>query len=576
MKAITRVLALLLVAIMMIGMFAGCKQTPPTTTGAPDGTTAGKDNTPTTVNKTNAHTLKVMVQNTIGGDYDMNKIDELEIWTYAKELMAAYGVTLELQVVEKDQYGTAVQTTLAGGLAEMPDLIFVQGDQLSESLRLQAADSGLLATLQDILVYSDGTAAAAYEKYPLYMARSAYNGKNYWFGEYQEVVYYGESYGLGSGAPSNINVREDWLNELGWTETPDTLEELEAYILECRAKDVNGTGVEDEVFSAAIPGAFSAAYINTWFGVPNTEFAPNLKTGKVDLGWLTGDIKGMFQQMLKWIEMGILPVDAIGGTSQSKWYKQNKAAAYATYFCNNWSITPALCPVPEGDAAPNILGIIPDKEKYPQAYMIRDAAPSMDNRIMLVAADADLEAVAHVLDVLASAEWKQMLEWGKEGYSFMVDPAGNKVLINGAEVGHTALATPGSAVAGRPVISFGIFPEQFKVYDLINDEKACDTPWELSQFKKAAKEWEVVYTGQQYGYFAVATPEEQEIIDEYLTDFETLSDQLWIDILLGKISLDDWDTAVIGALNECGMQELLEVYQARFDRYYAAYAADKG
>ena len=31
-----------------------------------------------------------------------------------------------------------------------------------------------------------------------------YNGKNYWFGEYQEVVYYGENYGLGSGAPSNI------------------------------------------------------------------------------------------------------------------------------------------------------------------------------------------------------------------------------------------------------------------------------------------------------------------------------------------------------------------------------------
>ena len=81
---------------------------------------------------------------------------------------------------------------------------------------------------------------------------------------------------------------------------------------------------------------------------------------------------GMFQQMLKWIEMGILPIDAVGGESQSKWYKQNKAAAYSTYFCNNWSITPTLCPVPEGDAAPNILGIIPDKEKYPQAYMIRD------------------------------------------------------------------------------------------------------------------------------------------------------------------------------------------------------------
>ena len=577
MKATTRILALLLVAVLMIGMFAGCgPKVPNTTTGGNNTTTKGPDATtaaPTTVNKTNKHEVTVLVQNSIGGEYDMNKVYDLEIWKKIEELMGAYGVTIKLQIVETDQYATTLQTTLAGNKADIPDLMFAEGGQLSETLRVQAIESGLLTAVQDCLVYSDGTASAGFEANPLYFARSAYNGKNYWFGEYQVVEYDGEYQGIGMGAPSGINIREDWMNELGMTEVPDTLEGLADFIRACRKADVNGTGVEDEVFSMAITGFSSCAYLCEWFGVPYSELVPNLKTGKVDSAWETEGIKDMFKLMLEWLDEGLIPIDALGTKSQSPWYKQNKAALYGTYFCNNWSINAQTCPVPEGDATPNLVGVIPNKELYPNAYIYHDASPTMDNRIMMIGPNADKEAIGHILDVLASEEWQTLLNWGVEGWSYKVNDDGSKELINGAEAGHTALATPGSAVAGRPVISFGMFAGGFfGVYDLLEDEAACDSDLELEIFREGMT-WECVYPGQYDGYLAIATPEEEEVINEYYTDFEMLSDELLMKILLGEISLDNWDAEVIAPLKEAGLDQLKEAYQSRFDRYFEAYQA---
>lgn len=572
MKATIRVLALLLVAVMMIGIFAGCQTTPDTTTTqAPDTTTVGKDNTPTTVDKTNAHTLDVMVMNTIGGEYDMNKIDDLEIWTYAKEILAAYGVTLNLQVVESDQYATALQTTLAGGLDNLPDMMF---SNIDETLLVQAADNGLLATLQDILVYSDGTASGMYEQYPLYMARSAYNGKNYWFGEYQEVLYYAQYQGVGMGAVTGINVREDWLDDVGLTEVPDTLEEVAEYIRLCQQLDVNQTGVVDEVACVKINGFGADAGLKFFFGVPAAEFHPNLQTGEIDLAWESKNVKEWLKTIKAWIDEGLISADAIGATSESPWYKNNKAATYASYYCNSWSITTSNCPVPDGADAPNIVGVTPDLTVHPDAYLGHDSSPTMDNRKMIVSANADLEAVAHVLDVLFSDEWNEMLTWGKEGYSYMVNGDGNKVYINGAG-NHTSLAT-GDVVHGRPVISFGIFPDVFGIYDLTSDEAECNTELELAQFQKGQNEYPVIYPNQTSSYLAVATEEELEVINEKLAEFETVSDQLYVDILLGNYDVDkDWDT-IMATLNAAGMQELKEVYQARYSRWYEAYEASLG
>ena len=57
---------------------------------------------------------------------------------------------------------------------------------------------------------------------------------------------------------------------------------------------------------------------------------------------------------------------------------------------------------------------------------------------------------------------------------------------------------------------------------------------------------------------------------KYEADFIAVSKTIFYDLITGVRSIDDWDS-VISDLNAAGMQDLKDVYQARADRFFAAY-----
>ena len=63
----------------------------------------------------------------------------------------------------------------------------------------------------------------------------------------------------------------------------------------------------------------------------------------------------------------------------------------------------------------------------------------------------------------------------------------------------------------------------------------------------------------------MATTEEAEILDTYETDLYTYMDELFANLLSGVYSLDDYQTYV-DELYMYGLQEVLDVQQARYDR----------
>ena len=68
----------------------------------------------------------------------------------------------------------------------------------------------------------------------------------------------------------------------------------------------------------------------------------------------------------------------------------------------------------------------------------------------------------------------------------------------------------------------------------------------------------------------VFTPEELEVIDMYRVDFENaVSEQEALWLRDGAPTDDEWN-AYLQTLERCGMSELLEVYQAAYDRYAEA------
>ena len=73
-----------------------------------------------------------------------------------------------------------------------------------------------------------------------------------------------------------------------------------------------------------------------------------------------------------------------------------------------------------------------------------------------------------------------------------------------------------------------------------------------------------------YPVDCVFTPEELDVIDMYRVDFENaVSEQEALWLRDGAPTDDEWN-AYIKNLERCGMNELLDVYQAAYDRYAEA------
>lgn len=564
MKTTKRLLSLVMIAVLLLCVFAGCSEkTPGTTTNAPDGTTAGSQGP----NLENKHKLTILAFNNAGGDWDMNNYQETNVWPAFKAMLDKYGLELEFEFIEPDQYDTVLTTELAGPMKEQADLMWGKTDEVTTLL---SADAGRLAALQDILVYSDGTAASFFEEHPEYLARSAYNGKNYWFGEYTMATMGGEYVGLGASSTTGPILRQDWLNKLGYTKDnlPDTVDEIEAFVLACQEQDANGNGVKDEYFNMMLHTVSAVnTGLNYFYGIPANEFSPNLQTHNVEVFWEQKNVKEYLKKLIDWIDKDIIAEDMVGDNNKFYTYNSaNQAAALNTYFCDSWSF--GNCPVPEGAEPLSIVGVMPDKTVHPDAHLGRDATPTMDTVKVMISADADLEAVAHLMDILYSEECSHLMTWGTEGESFAYDENGKEYYINGAE-NLANVATNPKATSMYNVFGRGALPSVFAYYPMEGDQACCYTDWQL-ETHDASLEWPAVYPNQVAPFYAVATPAEAEELASLMTDYQTLSDEIYVDILLGRIDIDtEWDSKVIKPLEEAGLLRIKEIRQAQLSRYFA-------
>ncbi len=564
MKATTlRVLALLLVAIMMVGMFAGCAQETPTTTAGNNNTTAGGNNN-TTTGKKEIKELTIQMENGCGGEVDFKwAMENTNVGPAITALLEEYGVKINWVPVETDQYGTFLTTTFAGGLAEMADIVYVGNGNLT--LLQEAVEAELLLAIQDILEYSDGTAAAIYEAHPYYFGKNNLeDGKTYWIGEIQTVSYKGEELELGRAAPTTINVRTDWLETLGM-EVPNTLDELEAYIKACQDNDLNGNGLRDEIFCARWSGGWTRTGIEEYYGVStNGNFPVNLKTGEVVATWKQDGIKDVIKKIQEWHAKGYIHAEAFVGGSSSTWQRNNMCAAVYTYSCDNWSAD--KWKEYEGCENSALIACNPDLTVHPNAYVGHDGNPQLDVRNLCFAADADIEACARFLDCIASEEWATLMAYGVEGESYVI--VDGEYMPVGSAFDYTSPSSQPNATNGHSIVAQNAIPNVYKAFDCKDDSLQCATDEILAEYEKGLLEYEVVFANQEAAYLAVATEEELEILNEYGNDFATKSKEILMAVLTGQIDIDtEWETKVIEPLKAAGMDELEAVYQARLTRY---------
>lgn len=590
-KNIMRVFALLLVAVMAIGVFAGCApaETKPagtTAAGTPAGTTAGTPAGTTGVEIPDELELKVLVAND-SKSWDFHDREQYNVWAPFAKMCEDKNLTITWEIVEKDQYQNTLIGYMAGPKDDMPDAFWMDESVLSTALRVQLAGNGRLVALEDILPFSDGTAKAWYEAHPLYQKRTALDGKTYWIGEYQEVVWHGEPVPTGAGAPKGVTIRLDWYNKLvadgHWDATkgyPDTADEIQEFIHACQDNDVNQTGEVDEFMSGAYISDINGGVINNLYGVPRQRYGIDLSTGKVTAAWKAEGAKAMMTELIEWYNEGLLDERMVGASSGSTATRTgNNTAIYSTYFNDNWSFAKTV--VPEGADPALIVGIIPDKTVHANAYIASDSAPTMDNRSLAFTSNLSHPAAAAALvDIVTSDEFGVLMMWGTPITDDKGKDSTTGTYFINADGEYEYTNVDMGTGNGDSYMTFGanlmgnnILPRVGNVYDLVEDEYTCnvDPSGEmLKAFMTARDEskWTLGYPDQPNAYFAVPTDEETMLLSQYESDFKALSMEIFYDLITGERSIDDWD-AIIAELEDAGMSDMEAVYQARFDRFLA-------
>ena len=116
-----KILAMLLALLMIVGMFAGCAETTtnPTTTAKKEepGTTTTKEKIPEEL------TLTILCSNELQGNLDFHDRENFNVWPAFEKMCEDYNLTIEFQIIEKDQYANQLNMVLAGEETEMPDAV---------------------------------------------------------------------------------------------------------------------------------------------------------------------------------------------------------------------------------------------------------------------------------------------------------------------------------------------------------------------------------------------------------------------------------------------------------------------
>jgi len=258
-----RILAVLLAALMVLAMFAGCNSNSGSESTTAAGTTKANTTAATTkattaapaddaVKVTEPGTLPVvegelslsiaMPQNSVVQDRETN-----ELWKY---LQSQTGIDFELQEFPSDEYSTKVDLMMAAGGNDLPDIL--AGGSIGVGPRTSWGEAGHIVDLKPYI-----------EDYCYYLP-IAYNNCSFIDWEtalIQVTSYNGAIYGLPSYAESTndrvsngrINMYIPWLEKAGMMnydengEVIRTTDELLAFYDAVKTGDFNGNGLNDEI-----------------------------------------------------------------------------------------------------------------------------------------------------------------------------------------------------------------------------------------------------------------------------------------------------------------------------------------
>ena len=539
-----RIVALLLAALMIVGLLAGCNTTEPQPTqgaeptNAPDPTQGQDDPTEPAVFSYPMAGGELTFWQWVNGNVSAN-YPSFEATPEAALLEEATGVKVDWI---DDHSNTDEAFQLMTTDEKLPDLIG-HGWLGYPGGTTGAFEDGLCIKLNDVIDQYMPNFKAYLETHPDIDKMIKDDNGDYYFLPYVNAASGAYTYGS--------YIRGDMLAELGG-EVPTTVEGW--YELLTAAKEKYDMAPYTVTWADLLTKSF-VAYA---YGVGDGEYRVD-DNGKVVYNRTSAEYKAFQETMAKWYAEGLLDPDVASIATADVRAKVINGEAFMSagwltsavqpveQASDEWEIVPIATPVVNaGDVA---------TDTY-VSWLIGG------NGVVITPDCENVELAARYLDFWYSEAGILMANFGKEGVSYtMVNgvPTFTDEVLYGYEEGWTqsqSTARYSTMVSGY--------------YAQIKHEAYYPQLLGEQSIKDAVTVWSSVEGG---GYKhkmpnVSYTSDESAEIGRYNTNLETTADEWALNFILGTVSFDQWDTYV-EEMKALGYEEAVVITQAAVDRYNA-------
>ncbi|MGI5895093.1 MAG: extracellular solute-binding protein [Candidatus Merdivicinus sp.] len=435
-----------------------------------------------------------------------------------KTLAERTGVRLIYEQAPSDSSEERFNLMIAGG--DLPDLIYYDITPIKNT-----TENGPFMVLDDVINNMDNLSSVIQDKPEVMKEMRNAEGHMYFFPQLDAI------------RANNMQlVRQDWLDKLN-LDYPTTTDEYYEMLKAFKEQDPNGNGEADEIPYTTRHKTHGLTGIIEFFGISREWF---VEDDEVKHGMVDPRMKDAVTYLNKLYSEGLIDPDYLTNT-QDIWTTKISTNLVGTF----WDL---------GSRLESFNEIISGNvETGPFVGMLPPAAegvtPGTFNQKTYVSSTGcavsknteHLAEIEKLFNYIYSEEGGMLLNFGIEGETYTIDGEEVTTLLEGDEGNQIGLS--------------------------------CHLPF-IKDIRKERNQG-VVVTAAREEYEKILRPiypnlpfteEEKEINTSIYTDMQTFIDENFDKFVMGVESLDNWDNFV-AQINEMGMDQLLEVQNAAYDRY---------
>lgn len=468
-----------------------------------------------------------------GKGYDEN-------YPVEKEAARMTGVSLKDATVGKniDEVREAFNLLIASG--SLPDI--VGGNAIRDNVNRYGPE-GAFVPLNDLIETQAPNIKAFMDENPdLFAAITAADGNLYYI-PYLPDGEFGRGY----------FVRKDWLDALG-LEAPENVEEMKAVLEAFRDDDPNGNGIQDEVPWFGRDWEELVRQVTLWDGRSSGSDTYHdflVEDGEIKHPYATEGYKTGISNIAEWYAEGLIDKEIFtrGASARDYFLGENLGGMTHDWFASTAAYNDRLASKIEGfDFGAFIPPASPSGRRLEEHRRIQ---VKPDGWAISYEAE-DPEAVMRYFDFWFTEEGRRLANYGVEGEQYD--------MVDGKPVFKDSILTNDKSV---PTQMYEIGAQMFRGYHQ-------DYDYEVQWTNPIALEGIQLYEQGDYlvpDFLGVSfSPEEQAVYDKFWPSIRTYMlerQQAWI---LGTGDIDaEWD-AYLEALDGMGLNDVLEVMQAAYDR----------